>query len=103
MPKPKTAIPRKPRAHPPENETNREKFLRLAQHRMRNAIKAIRLIGNLSSSGYESTADDVVAMTDTLQSVIESSMGRFRKQGGVRPEDAFRLGTNDNARERASA
>jgi hypothetical protein len=38
-----------------EAESPRARFLRLAQPRVKNALKRLDLVGNLGSSGYEST------------------------------------------------
>ena len=42
-----------------ETESKHDKFKRLATPRVTNAIKKIELIGNLSSSGYEYTPEEV--------------------------------------------
>jgi len=39
----------------PDNESKRDRFLRLAPRRVSNALKRIRQIGNLSAAAYEST------------------------------------------------
>lgn len=62
-----------------EGESRQDKFKRLASQRVRNAIKKIELIGNLSSPGYESTPEDVEKIFATLQQTLESTKGKFSK------------------------
>lgn len=54
-----------------ENETKRDKFVRLAESRTNNALKQIELLGNLSnSSAYDYTNDDVEKIIKTLKNAI---------------------------------
>ncbi len=54
-----------------ENETKREKFVRLVENRMNNALKQIELLSNLSNtSAYEYTSADVEKMVKALKSAI---------------------------------
>ena len=62
-----------------EGESRHDKFKRLASQRVRNAIKKIELIGNLSSPGYESNSEDVEKIFATLQQTIDTAKGRFSK------------------------
>ena len=62
-----------------ESESRHDKFKRLASQRVRNAIKKIELIGNLSSPGYESNSEDVEKIFATLQQTIDTAKGRFSK------------------------
>ena len=46
-------------------ETKREKFIRLAESRMNNALKQIELLSNLSNTrAYEYTSEDVEKMVE---------------------------------------
>ena len=77
------------RKSPPLNESKRDRFKRLALTRMRNALSAIRLIGNLSTSEiYESTEDDVARIHATLLDAVSESTNRFKKK---RPVITFEL------------
>ena len=59
-------------------ESKRDKFVRLASARMNNALKQIRLVGNLSSkNNYEYTKADVKKMVDALQNAIQDMEKRF--------------------------
>jgi len=62
-----------------EGETKHDKFKRLATPRVTNALKKIELIGNLSSSGYEYTPEEVEKIFLALQQTLESTKSRFSK------------------------
>ena len=72
-------------------ETDREKFVRLANKRVTNAINAIRIVGNLSNrSNYSYTEADVEKIFKTLNNELRSCRQRFSgdKEG---TEKQFRL------------
>ncbi len=62
-----------------EGESKHDKFKRLASQRVRNAIKKIELIGNLSSAGYEYAPEEIEKIFATLQQTLDSSKSRFSK------------------------
>ena len=62
-----------------EGESRHDKFKRLAAQRVTNALKKIELIGNLSSSGYEYTQEEVDKIFAALQQTLDSTKGRFSK------------------------
>jgi hypothetical protein len=62
-----------------EAETKHDKFKRLANQRVANALKKIELIGNLSSSGYEYSPDEVARIFAALQQTLDSTKNRFSK------------------------
>lgn len=67
-------------------ENNREKFIRLAESRVNNAIKNIRLIGNLSNkSNYSYTKNDVDKMFNILMQELKNSKARFSKTDDENP------------------
>ena len=72
--------PRKARAPAPANETKEMKFVRLGKARMDKALKGIRLIGNLSGSGYSYNAEQIEKMEQALHSAVEATMERFSTQ-----------------------
>lgn len=54
-----------------ENENKRDKFVRLAENRMNNALKQIELLSNLSNtSTYEYTQVDVDKIIKTLKQAV---------------------------------
>lgn len=62
---------------PPESKADR--FYRLADARLNNALDKIRLIGNLSGAGYESTAEQVDFIEKCLQSAVVDVINSLRK------------------------
>jgi hypothetical protein len=62
-----------------EAETKHDKFKRLANQRVANALKKIELIGNLSSSGYEYSPEEVERVFTALQQTLDSTKNRFSK------------------------
>ena len=72
----KSKAGRKP---PPPNETAREKFLRIGQARMQNAIHAIRLLGNLArTTDYDYYESDVAQMHATLTEATNDALSKFK-------------------------
>ena len=61
------------------SETKHDKFKRLAMQRVTNALKKIELIGNLGTSGYESTPEEVERIFISLQQALENAKARFSK------------------------
>jgi hypothetical protein len=86
-------VPRKAgKLAPPPSETKRDKFLRLGQPRVVNALHAIRLIGNLASPNYEWKQGDVDQIATTLTDALRKTLAKFQKQAvGPRLEDTFRF------------
>ena len=62
-----------------EGESKHDKFKRLATQRVTNAIKKIELIGNLSSSGYEYTPEEVEKIFASLGQTLDNTKSRFSK------------------------
>jgi len=63
-----------------KSETKEEKFKRLAEHRVNNALDKIRLIGNLASSQYAFTSDQVDKIVESLKASIADVEDKFHKQ-----------------------
>ncbi|MDH5630395.1 MAG: hypothetical protein OEY96_09615 [Gammaproteobacteria bacterium] len=64
-------------------ESDREKFVRLAEKRVNRALKDIKLIGNLSNrSNYKYDDDDVKIIFRTLKNALEEMKKRFDTQEG---------------------
>ena len=58
--------------------TKKEKFKKLAERRVSNAIKQIRLVGNLSNKSlYEYTESDVSKIKRVLNSELNAAMNKF--------------------------
>lgn len=61
-------------------ETKEEKFKRLANTRVNNAIKQLDLIGNLSnSSSYSYSEDDVKKIVNALNQKVKEVNFKFQK------------------------
>ena len=60
---------------------NRERFVRLAESRVTKAIKALRLVGNLSNkNNYSYTAEDAQKITSALERELRDLRRRFDDQ-----------------------
>ena len=61
-----------------EKETNRERFVRIAEARTQKIIDMIELLGNCSNQyNYEYTQKDVEKMFSAIESALKSSKSRF--------------------------
>jgi len=62
--------------------SNREKFISLAEKRVTRAIKDLRLIGNLSNrSNYSYTEEDARKIMSALERELRSMKQRFNAKG----------------------
>lgn len=62
---------------------SREKFVDLAEKRMKKAIKALRLVGNLSNkSNYKYEEKDVEQILKTLNQELNHVKTRFSEAAG---------------------
>ena len=69
----------------------REKFVELAEKRVNNTIKQIKLVGNLSNrSNYSYTEDDVKKIQRALKKALEEMISRFDNNGDE-TENRFKL------------
>ncbi len=68
--------------------SRREKFVNLANKRVNNSIKNIRLIGNLSNrSNYTYNDKDVTKIYNALKREVNAMKERFHEErGGTEPE-----------------
>jgi hypothetical protein len=60
-------------------ESKADRFYRLADKRLNNALDKIRLIGNLSGAGYESTAEQVDFIESCLSAAVVDVINSLRK------------------------
>ena len=60
-------------------ESKADKFKRLAEPRVESTLKKIKILGNLSSSGYEFSADQVEKMLGGLKTAIDEVEKKFQK------------------------
>ena len=76
---------------PTPAETKRDKFVRLAERRTSVALRAIRLIGNLSNkNNYDYGPEDARKIAAALARGIDEMKRRFDSPGGRQVQD-FRL------------
>ena len=60
-------------------ETKRDKFVRLAENRMNNALKQIQLLSNLSNTrAYEYTEEDIQKIVKTLKNAVSELEHSFK-------------------------
>jgi len=63
-------------------EADRQKFIELAQKRVRRALKDMKLIGNLSNrSNYSYTDEDAKKIYKALKNAVEDVKARFDRNG----------------------
>ena len=60
-----------------QGESKNEKFKRIATKRVQNAISKIECIGNLSSSAYQYSQEEVDKIFSTLQETLENTRKSF--------------------------
>jgi hypothetical protein len=66
-------------------ETPRQRFVRLANKRVVKAIKAIQLLGNLSSPAYQYDENDVTKIFEAIQTEVGQARSKFsnREKRGI--------------------
>ena len=69
----------KPQAESPE-ETPAQRFVRLANPRVNRALKAVRIVGNLSSPAYHYTPEQVSEIIAVLREAVDTTEKKFTKQ-----------------------
>ena len=60
-----------------KKENKQDKFKRVVTPRIQKAIKAIHLIGNCASSGYDFTEADREQIGDALVTAVSEVMSKF--------------------------
>lgn len=70
-------------------ETPEQKFKRLATARVNNAIKKIKLIGNLSAPAYRYSEEEVAKIIQGLKFAVDDVEAKFAK--GKKKESGFQL------------
>ncbi len=73
-------------------ESARDKFVRLAEARVNNIIKTVRLLSNLSNrSNYSYDDKDVEKIFRVLECELRNAKASF-KAGGKKDDSTFKLG-----------
>lgn len=71
--------PAKPAPAAEEPKLSRhEKFVKLANRRVRKVLHGLEQIGNLSSSNYEYSEAEVDKLTEVLSNALQSCVDRFQ-------------------------
>lgn len=65
-------------------ETKQQKFVRIAEPRVTRACKAVSLLGNLASSSYEYTEEQVDAMFGAVQQELDTARAAFNKPDRIK-------------------
>ncbi len=74
---------------PPEDETPKQAFSRLAQGRTNKAVKSISLIAQLTGTAYESTEVQQRAIVTALEASVDQVKEVFA--GKAKSSDSFKL------------
>ncbi len=62
-----------------KQESKADRFKRLSEPRVGNAVKKIEIIGNLAGSNYEFTSEQVGNILTTLRAAIGEVEAKFQK------------------------
>ena len=63
-------------------ESKRQRFERLGQKRVTEALRRLRLVGNLSNrANYNYSDDHVKRITEALEAELKQLKSRFRQEG----------------------
>ena len=64
-------------------ESKLQRFERLAQKRVTEALRRLRLVGNLSNrANYDYSDDHIRQVIDALEAELKQLKNRFRQEGG---------------------
>lgn len=69
-----------------EKESPEDRFKRLASLRTQNALKRIKLVGNLSGPGYKYTDEQIDKIIAVLRGAVDEVEARFKKGQGEKAE-----------------
>lgn len=70
-----------------ENETKRERFVRLAENRTNKIINMIQLLGNCSNrSIYDYTESDVEQIFSAIENSMKEARRKFTKSEPSKPQ-----------------
>lgn len=73
-------------------QKKRDKFIELAESRVKKTITNLRLIGNLSrKNNYEYTDEDVKKITSVLDKELKNVKDLFKRGSEMSSEDSFKL------------
>ena len=65
-------------------ESKQQRFQRLAEKRVTEALRRLRLVGNLANrTNYDYTEDQIRQITDALDAELKQLKSRFRHDGAA--------------------
>ena len=65
---------------PKENETKRERFIRIAEARTNKIIDMVQLLGNCSNtSAYEYTDEDIDMIFSAIENAVKEAKRKYSK------------------------
>ena len=68
----------------------RERFINVGERRVNNALKAIKLIGNLSNKGnYEFSPAEIKKIERVLKDELNKTMEKFDSNNSVKSKKGF--------------
>lgn len=62
-----------------KQESKADRFKRLSEPRVGNAVKKIEIIGNLAGSNYEFSAEQIANILTTLKNAVGEVEAKFQK------------------------
>jgi CHASE1-domain containing sensor protein len=96
-------MPRKPKTaeaietEDTNNESPRDRFLRLAPARTTAALKRIELLSNLASSNYDFTQSESAQIIEALFDAVHNLKRKFEKKTSDKKSSGFTFKTNKTA------
>lgn len=79
------------RKAPPPGETARDRFVRIGNNRMARVLQSIRLLGNLASTHYAWTPEDLERMHQAIVDQVDRTFARFEAKEPGASDDSFKL------------
>ena len=71
-----------------QSETKQQRFQRLATKRAQAALTKIRLLGNLASSSYDYTPEQVAKIINALRTAVSTVEAKFNRVRNTRTSEA---------------
>lgn len=71
----------KPARKPKATENAHDRFIRVAEPRVKRVLRGIALIGNLSSPYYDGKEDEITRMKESILAQVDESFARFTRTG----------------------
>lgn len=73
-------------------ETNRDRFIRIAEARTNKIINMLRLLGNCSNkSNYEYSDEDIKKIFAAIDNEVKASKSKFLESNNISDDSRFHL------------